>query len=65
MLSKDLPHEDGKDSAQTSRLQLVDISHVDPMLLQLIDLIEGLVFISVIHISGFFVATHFLLFFHR
>ena len=35
-----LPHEHSHDSADPRCLQLVDVPHVDPMLFQLVDLIE-------------------------
>jgi hypothetical protein len=36
-----LPHEHSHDSADPGCLELVDVSHVDAVLLELVDLIEG------------------------
>ena len=40
-----LPHEDGEDCGEACTLQLRDVGHVDPVLLELINLVERLVII--------------------
>ena len=42
-LSEYLPHEDGEDGGEAGLLELRDISHVDSMLLKLVNLIERLI----------------------
>ena len=45
ILLKNLPHKDRHDSGETSLLEFSDVSHVDAVILKLIDLIERQLFV--------------------
>ena len=46
---KYLRHEDGEDSGEAGSFELLDVGHVDAVLLELVDLVEGLLLLFNLH----------------